>query len=292
MIGYPLDSHVTYEPDGTPVYDRGISSAPLRTLIRKLFSDGIMPNPSTNMQVVATTGMTVAVQPGFAICNGCMKLNEDIEELTLDAGDNTLHRYDAIVLRLDDNDNVRTCELAIKKGTLASDPLPPELRRDDVIWEICLAIIYVPAHSSVISNGNIEDTRLDTERCGYISSISEFDTTTLYQQIQSDLADFRTNEQAQFLAWFKELKDELDENQAAHLQAEIMDLRNTSKYGMEEKTTRFNSDGSITTEATSYTQDTIFNSDGSITTRVTTAGAVFSKKTVFNADGSISEVLL
>lgn len=221
MIGYPLDSHVTYDPDGTPVFDRGISSAPLRTLIRKLFSDGIMPNPSTNMQVVAGSGMTVEVQRGFAITGGCMKLLEDIETLSLDASDANLNRYDAVVLRLDDNDNVRTCDLAIRKGTAASDPVPPELRRDDVIWEICLALVYVPAHSSSVLDGNITDTRLDTEKCGYISSISEFDTTTLYKQIQSDLAYFREEEQARLMAWFNTFIDELTQDQAINLQNQI-----------------------------------------------------------------------
>ena len=51
MIGFPFDSHVTFESDGTPVYDRAITSAPLRKLIAKLLTDGVLPNPSTNLQV-------------------------------------------------------------------------------------------------------------------------------------------------------------------------------------------------------------------------------------------------
>ena len=68
MIGFPFDSHVTFESDGTPVYDRAITSAPLRKLIAKLLTDGILPNPSTNLQVEAGSGMNVVVNPGFAIC--------------------------------------------------------------------------------------------------------------------------------------------------------------------------------------------------------------------------------
>lgn len=220
MIGYPLDSHVTYEADGTPVYDRGISSAPLRSLIKKLFSDGVMPNPSTNMQVVASTGMNVQVQAGFAITGGCLKLLESAETLTIEAA-STLPRIDAIVLRLDDNDNVRTCELAVKKGTAASSPVAPTVRRDEVMWEICLAQIAVAANTTVITNANITDTRLDTDLCGYISSISEFDTTTLYQQIQSDLEFFREDEQARLTAWFDTFIDELTTDQAINLQNQI-----------------------------------------------------------------------
>ena len=51
MIGYPLDSHISFDKSGIPVYDRAITSAPLRKLTKSLFSDGVLPNPSTNLQV-------------------------------------------------------------------------------------------------------------------------------------------------------------------------------------------------------------------------------------------------
>lgn len=45
MIGFPFDSHVTFESDGTPVYDRAITSAPLRKLIGKIMTDGVLAEP-------------------------------------------------------------------------------------------------------------------------------------------------------------------------------------------------------------------------------------------------------
>ena len=192
MIGYPLDSHVTFKTDGTPVFDRAISSAPYRKLIKSLFSDGVLPNPSTNLQVSAGTGMKVNLYAGFAICNGCQKLQESNTTLDIATASAVNDRIDTVVLRLNDNDDVRECEFYVLAGEAATTPVRPALTQTDSIWEIGLADILVKANSTQISNANITDTRYETARCGIISSISEFDTTTLYQQIQADLSEFQT----------------------------------------------------------------------------------------------------
>lgn len=221
MIGYPFDSHVTFESDGTPVYDRAITSAPLRKLYKKLFSDGVMPNPSTNMQVSAGTGMNVIVSPGFAMCNGCMKFEESQRTLAVQASSAMYDRIDTVVLRLNDNDSERICDFYIVEGTPAVSPIRPELTRTESIWELGLADLFIAKNSTEISNQRITDTRYETSRCGIVSSVSEFDAETLYQQVQADLAGFKAEEQADFIAWFEEIKNQLSEDAAGNLQIQI-----------------------------------------------------------------------
>ena len=84
-----------------------------------------------------------------------------------------------------------------------------------------MADIFVTRRVATITNDKITDTRYESERCGIVSSVSEWDTTTIYQQVQADLAGFKSEEQAEFLAWFETIQDILDENVAAHLQNEI-----------------------------------------------------------------------
>lgn len=221
MIGFPFDSHVTFESDGTPVYDRAITSAPLRKLIAKLLTDGILPNPSTNLQVEAGSGMNVIVNPGFAICAGGLKLEENQRTLAIQAADSNYDRIDTVVLRWNDNDSERICDLYIVEGMPAASPLRPELTRTESIWELGLADLFVNKNSSAISNQRITDTRYETARCGIISAISEFDTTTLYQQVQADLAGFKASEQADFITWFNDIKGQLSEDAAGNLQKQI-----------------------------------------------------------------------
>lgn len=221
MIGFPFDSHVTFESDGTPVYDRAITSAPLRKLIAKLLTDGILPNPSTNLQVEVGSGMNVVVNPGFAICAGGLKLEENQRTLAIQAADSNYDRIDTVVLRWNDNDSERICDLYIVEGIPAASPLRPELTRTESIWELGLADLFINKNSSAISNQRITDTRYESARCGIISAISEFDTTTLYQQVQADLAGFKASEQADFITWFNDIKGQLSEDAAGNLQKQI-----------------------------------------------------------------------
>lgn len=260
MIGFPFDSYVTYDTHGEPEYDRAISAQPLKNLIHRLFSDGILPDISTNLQVVAgESGMTVNVKVGFCIIQGGLKLEENERTLSIQAADSNYSRIDTVVMRWNDNVDYRECDLYVIQGTAAANPIRPELTREGGIYELGLADILIPAQSTTISNERITDTRYEAARCGVISSISEFDTTFIYNQVQSDLATFQsgaesdfttwsTNQQSAyeewifnaesafgnwendekdaFLEWFATLQDILDENVAGHLQNEIDGLDN------------------------------------------------------------------
>lgn len=221
MIGFPFDSQVTYEADGTPVFDRAVSSAPLRQLIKSMLSNGVLPNPSTNLQVQPGTGMNVIVNPGFAVIEGGLKYEENQRTLAVQASDTTYDRIDSVVLRWNDNTNARICDFYVLEGTPASSPVRPTLNRESAVYEIGLADLFIPANSSAISVARITDTRYEAERCGIISSITEFDSDTIYKQIQADLAEFKEEEQADFTAWFEYIKEQLSEDAAGNLQAQI-----------------------------------------------------------------------
>ncbi|MCI6715537.1 MAG: hypothetical protein MR523_11435, partial [Lachnospiraceae bacterium] len=181
--------------------------------------------------------MKVNLYAGFAICNGCQKLQESNTTLDIATASAVNDRIDTVVLRLNDNDDVRECEFYVLTGEAATTPVRPALTQTDSIWEIGLADILVKANSTQISNANITDTRYETARCGIISSISEFDTTTLYQQIQADLSEFQTVTQAEVLAWFENIKSQISGDAAINLQNQIgnlTDLTTTQKGSLVE----------------------------------------------------------
>jgi hypothetical protein len=229
MVGFPFDSNLTYDDYNNPIYDRPISSQPLRKLIRDLFSTGVMPNPSTNLQVNAgTDGMTVVVQPGFAVIDGGLCMEESTRTLEVTAASTTYDRIDTVVLRWNENIDVRTADLYIKAGAPSDTPVRPELQRGESVYEIGLADVFVTRNVATITADKITDTRYESARCGVVSSVSEFDTTTLYQQIQADLEYFKEDEESEFATWsaeqratfdtwFASIQDILDEDIAAYL---------------------------------------------------------------------------
>ena len=186
-----------------------------------MLTNGVLPNPSTNLQVQPGTGMNVIVNPGFAVIEGGLKYEETQRTLAVQASDTTYDRIDTVVLRWNDNANARSCDLYVIQGAPASKPVRPALNRESSVYEIGLADLFIAANSSAISSARITDTRYESARCGIISSIAEFDSDTIYEQIQADLAEFKTDEQAQFLAWFETIKDQLSEDAAGNLQLQI-----------------------------------------------------------------------
>lgn len=222
MIGFPFDSVVSFDEHGYPIFDRAVSSKPLKALIGKLFTTGVMPNPSNNLQVFAgEEGMTVTVKAGFCVIEGGLKLEDTDRTLEVQASDTTYDRIDTVVMRWNGNDNARICDLYVVEGTPASSPVRPELNREGSIYEIGLADIFIPKNTGAIAQQRITDTRMDTNRCGIVSSISEFDTSTLYAQVQADLTEFKDVEEADFIEWYEAIKDRIDAITAEMLQDQI-----------------------------------------------------------------------
>lgn len=321
MIGFPFDSHVTFDVDGTPIYDRAITSDPYRKLLKTLFTNGILPDVSTNLQVMAKEGLTLSVLSGFAMVEGCMKLQEKDLTITLDPGD-SLPRIDRVVMRLDVNDDVRACELAIIKGTPATSPIAPNLVRSSSVYDICLAAVTVNSNTQEIINANIEDTRYDDDVCGVISSLSKFDTSSIYLQIQSDLEEFKrvsqkdyedwtdsekeawvgwvTFNENSFTEWYNKMKDQLSQDVAGHLQLEIDELQLDvvlNYFGIKASKTTFVDDEHIEEEIGSdFKRYTEFSTDGNtITERImkmngTAEELLYRKVTEFNGDVIIETV--
>lgn len=225
MYAYPMDSVVTYADDGTPQYDRAVDSSQLRELYHSLMTDGVLLNDSSNLQVSASSNMEIVVNPGLCHIQGCIKKFSEETPITIASASATMSRIDTVVARLDLNSDYRDIGLFVIQGTPASVPTRPELTRNTSVYEIALADITISANATSITQANISDTRLDTNRCGIISAIAQFDTTKLYEQIQADLTQFQQSNESEFEQWFENVRDQLGEDPAGNLQNQIDDHR-------------------------------------------------------------------
>nr|UVM82215.1 MAG: protein of unknown function DUF859 [Bacteriophage sp.] len=191
MKVFPVDSIVTkLGEDGLPIYDRPYASADLREVYANFFSNGVFMDDGTSLQVMnATGGMNVYVKAGTCHVNGAFGVETEQRTLQLDAASASLDRIDTIVARLDLAIEARSLDLYVLKGTPAADPVRPNLTRNETVWELGLADVYIPKGIATISQGRIRDTRLETQRCGAVTPFVEFDTTTLFEQLKQATRD-------------------------------------------------------------------------------------------------------
>ena len=204
---YPMDSKVTYNGNGVPTFDRAVTSAQLRGMIGGIITNGVlMANNSNALRVIANGDDTVTVQPGLCVINGAIKKFTEPTIMLRDAFDSNDNSAKGIAICAQLSLIERNIRIVYYRynAQSAADLIPlNKLIRDDNIYAIQLANIYIAPGSVKIVQSNITDTRLNTDRCGAVSSISQFDTTNLYNQIQSDLASFKSTEQAEFQEWFE-----------------------------------------------------------------------------------------
>lgn len=188
-------------------YDRVYAAEQFAEYFHLIVSNGVFPDPATQLQVVAsnTPDMNVNVSDGYGWINGYFAKNEGLYPLAIQAASGTLNRVDAVVLRWVNAS--RSMELAIKTGTAASSPVTPSLQRDTDVYEIMLATVTVAAGATSISQSAITDKRADTSVCGWVTgAVQNIDTTNLFAQYD-----------AAFQAWFEDIKAQLEGNVATNL---------------------------------------------------------------------------
>lgn len=162
--------------DGVTTYDREYGSSDIREVVGKLIGNGVYATPSTNMQVVADSGMNVKVQPGCCWISGAYGVVDTAETITI-TGTGTI----LIVARFDLSLSARS--ISLKAVT--------SLTRNASIYDIQLASISVPSGTTSITQSMITDTRQNGTVCGIVTGvIDQIDTTNLFAQYQSSFNAF------------------------------------------------------------------------------------------------------
>lgn len=193
--------------------DRKYTTDWLAKWVSSFISNGVYDG---ELAVTAGDGMTVTLPAGKAWINGYYYRNDAPITLPITNADGVLHRKDTIVLRWDVNERSITAQVI--KGAFASSPVAPTIVRTAEQYDLKIAEISIPAGTTAITQALITDTRLDTAVCGIVTGvIDQVDTTTFYNQISADLAQFKSTQQADFEVWLDSIKGVLGEDEAGNL---------------------------------------------------------------------------
>lgn len=152
--------------------DREYSAQDLRKPYDAVFTDGIKPEADGTvgnvLKVTAKGGMAISVAEGYAKLGGAPVENIAPFLITLDNATSTV-RYDCVILRNDDADDVRKPSIHVK--SLSRVPTINDLERTNTAYEICLAYVVVPAFATSIFDSDIIDTRDDGSLCNVMSGV-------------------------------------------------------------------------------------------------------------------------
>lgn len=175
--------------------------------LNKFFTTGVF---NGELQVLSSGGMVVEVQTGYANINGKVRFFDTPDSITLDPAGGTYPRIDTIVIERNDTNREITIEYV--KGTYSGNtPTPTAPVRSAGVYQIVLAQIYVGAGVTEVTQANITDTRANNNLCGWVvGTVDRVDVEQMTAQAQDD-----------FDTWYAEMKDQLSEDAAGHLQAEI-----------------------------------------------------------------------
>lgn len=257
--------------------DRKYKSEDFANYFNKFITNGVFPNPSTNLQVMSGDGMNIILKGGPAWINGYVYENTSDLILPVDPADGVLNRIDRVVLRYDTIN--REIKAVVKKGTFAGFPVAPTLQRDADAYELGIADINVAKGTISITQAYITDIRLNTALCGIVNSLIQVDTTTLLNQYEAGMQAKEVQFTQDFNDWFSTIQDALDGDTAGNLLNLINDHKNdkNNPHGVTAAQVGAASATDLTTlqqEVETHKADTLYQTAGGTATAITLTGVV------------------
>ena len=161
-------------------YDRNYNADDISDWQAAFFETGVIKtdvesNEPQGLKVVAAGGLNVNVKVGRAAIKGKGYINTTLKSLSAETGESNA-RYDMIVLRYNNVQNTASTSRKItaeyKKGT-SEVPTVASLQRNNNVYELLLAYVYVGANSSAI--GTIYDTRGDKDLCPWFTPVKGYE---------------------------------------------------------------------------------------------------------------------
>lgn len=216
--------------------DRKYDAIQMSSIFDGVIGDGVYETIGDAMMVKAVSGNQVTVGTGRAWFNHTWTLNDALLPITMNSSDVINPRYDMIVLEV--NETTRTNQIYAVYGTSASSPEKPTLINNDSVHQYPLCYIYRKPGSVEITQSDIENA-VGTSACPFVIGVVKImNIDDLVAQWSSQWDDYleekgstfdtwMSEQKLSFETWFNNLDVMLDDNVAANLAAQILELQNT-----------------------------------------------------------------
>lgn len=221
----------------------------------QFIGNGVFASNSNNLQIVENTtpSMNLIVRQGSAFINGYWYESDADMELSIDIASGVNERRDLVVVRWDLT--TRSIYIAVVKGEDNSTAIRPELTRNENIFELGLAEIYLPRGNTSIGNALITDLRFDNAYCGIVTGlVDQINTTELFAQYEATFREFNATLDREFQTLYEKFNadfnslfstqttrfDDLYSTTNTSLQNLLTQYKNSFDELQASQTTRFN----------------------------------------------------
>ena len=174
-------------------YDRKYTADDYKNIFAAFIKDGVRRSGDDDFRVTFS-GLVPKIAKGYAVCGGrWVHLDADYTMAAVSPPVGSYARIDAVVLRVNANENTRAASLVYRVGTPASNPSAPTKDTATNITELILATVRVaPSATSV----TVTDTRPNANLCGWVTTPVGYD-------------DYFTTLDKRFEDWFTDTRDTL-----------------------------------------------------------------------------------
>lgn len=246
---------VTYGFYNALNHDRVYDALQMSSIFDGIIQNGVFSTIGEALICKASgTGLIVNVGSGRAWFDHTWTLNDTDYPVEAEQAEVVLDRIDAIVLEVNQAVEVRANSIKFVKGTPSSTPVRPTMIHNAEVNQYALAYVSVRAGQTTIFDSDITNV-VGTDETPFVTgllqqlsveqlliqwnddfyryfnnfkTVSTADFNSFMTTKQTEYAAWYANMQAEgaadlaeFDAWFQHMKDQLDEDAAGHLQAEI-----------------------------------------------------------------------
>ena len=231
LDAFPFDSSpnlVTTE-QGYRRGDRAVDAWTMQRTFAQFFSDGVFGTPADAFQIAkASSGLAVTIQPGMAVIQGAMggiKESDGALTVTLDTAAAAGNVCYGIMLRYDNNSDVRSLGIRAVKGVAGSNPQPPAPDTTSAgVMELRLGYVTVPNGATDLSNATVTNEK-GLDACPYAAPFEEIDMSAVTADARASANEALT----ELLAYFESNREAIDAalsgEEATHLQQQITALQ-------------------------------------------------------------------
>ena len=248
---FPFDSNpeLITDVNGYLRGDRSVDAWTMQRVFRQFFSDGVFGTPSDALQISkGTSGLAVTIQPGmFVIQGGMGGVKESDGPMTLPLGDTSApgNVCYGIMLRYDNNPNMRGLGFRVVKGTAGASPQPPAPdQTSENVMEYRLGYVEVPNGATDLSAATVHNEK-GTDVCPYAAPFVPLDVSSIVADAQAGALEALQS----LLAYFEKYRDAidaaLDDSAVTYLQQQITALQ--------EQLSNTDLSGSVDNESIVYT---------------------------------------